>query len=226
MFRNTDDGCLFQRRIYFSKYYESSGFIGVNTRKLLVCGTVPMFQARKIHSKVTNPCGKWRENKAHPLPCHSAITSPSTRTKEGGSRDIKRNCINRNRIPLRWKQPSGQEGPQWDRIFIPAQRSGKGGTNSMPSPTRILHIVSIAAQQQTFFPFHKKAWLTLCNYISQRFNQILSSLELAILFLLISSFCNVPKFSSRMEQLRVFFSIQGCPSAATVLCCFVPPRCK
>lgn len=120
---------------------------------------------------------------------------------------------------MRWKQPSGQEGPQWDRIFIPAQRSGKGGTNSMPSPTRILHIVSIAAQQQTFFPFHKKAWLTLCNYISQRFNQILSSLELAILFLLISSFCNVPKFSSRMEQLRVFFSIQGCPSAATVLFC-------
>lgn len=123
---------------------------------------------------------------------------------------------------MHWKRPSGQKGLQWDRIFIPAQRSGKGGTNSMPSPTRILHTVSIAAQQQTFFPFHKKAWLTLYNYISQRFNQILSSLELAILFLLISSLCNAPEFSSRMawnveeRKLRVFFSFQSCPSAATV----------
>lgn len=69
----------------------------------------------------------------------------------------------------------------------------------------------------------------LGNYISLHFNQILSSLKLAFPpppppFL---PYVMVPNCNPRSEKLKVFSSMQGCPSAASILLCwFVPQHYK
>lgn len=147
-----------------------------------------------------------------------SITSPSTSsTKEGGSRDIKRNCINRKMTSCCTGKDHLAER-EIGSSFQGRESGGREGRPPAPSPTHTPHAVSIAAQEQTFFSFHKKAWLMFCNYISLHFNQILSALEIAFLFF--SSFppyVTLPNSHPRAEKLKAFFSIWGCPSAASII---------